>query len=75
MIMEFKKQIKIKLFNRGVYQLLFIFLFISVIFSGFCNWIFEIYNINPKVDYEDTLKNNLFLKFIINVFVAPLLKQ
>jgi len=72
--MEVTKQIKIELLKRSIYQLLFIFLLISVIFSGFCNWIFEVYNIDPKINYKDPLKNNLFLKFIVNVFVAPFIE-
>lgn len=73
-IMEVKKQIKIELFKRSNYQLLFIFLLISMIFSGFCNWIFEVYNIDPKINYKDPLKNKLFLKFIVNVLFAPFIE-
>lgn len=72
--MDIIKQIKRNLLYRSAYQLLFIFLFLSVIFSSFCSWIFEMYKINPKLNYTDPLKDNLFLKFIVNVFVAPFIE-
>lgn len=64
-----------KIINQiNVIKILLIFISISLLFAFIFDIIINKIRVNPKLNYDDPLKSNLILKFILNVFFVPLLE-